>query len=286
MVSGIAAALGTMGAMFGDIALTHLVESIGWRSSVYLSALAGIFIAFLLYVFIKDGTEKDVVDEVQDKQKVNHGFSNLYTILRNPQMWINGLIGCFIYLPTTAFAELWGIPFLERAFSFSPSDAAYGIFTLFLGFTIGAPISGMISDKLGSRRIPLLVGALGSAVLFTILLVNLNLSSESVYALLFFLGMLYSAQVIVFAIGREISPHDASGTAIAVTNMMVMLGGVLFQPIIGILLDYKWTQGSLLGVHIYSANDYQFALTVIPLGILLAAILTLFLKETHCELQD
>jgi len=34
---------------------------------------------------------------------------------------------------------------------------------------------------------------------------------------------------------------------------------------------------------LYSVDDYQFALSVIPLGILIAAILTFFLKETHAH---
>ena len=36
---------------------------------------------------------------------------------------------------------------------------------------------------------------------------------------------------------------------------------------------------------LYSAHDYQLALSIIPLGIVLAAVLTFFLKETHAHAE-
>ena len=34
---------------------------------------------------------------------------------------------------------------------------------------------------------------------------------------------------------------------------------------------------------LYTAADYQFALSIVPLGIIIAAILTFFLKETYAN---
>jgi len=34
---------------------------------------------------------------------------------------------------------------------------------------------------------------------------------------------------------------------------------------------------------LYTVGDYQLALSVIPLGILIAALLTFFLRETHAH---
>ena len=110
---------------------------------------------------------------------------------------------------------------------------------------------------------------------------------------MFLLGLLYSAQSIVFAVGRELSPGEAAGTAMAITNMIVMLGAMLLQPLVGRLLDFSLIahQGdtSATGpavdnvLKLYTLGDYQFALSIIPIGIVIAAILTFFLKETHAH---
>ncbi len=36
----------------------------------------------------------------------------------------------------------------------------------------------------------------------------------------------------------------------------------------------------------YTANDYQFALSIIPIGIIIAALLTFFIKETYANANN
>jgi hypothetical protein len=69
--------------------------------------------------------------------------------------------------------------------------------------------------------------------------------------------------------------------------MMVMVSGVIFQPLIGILLDMHWT-GAVLenGVRLYSSSNFMFALSVLPVGTVVALITICFMKETHGQLKD
>ena len=136
-------------------------------------------------------------------------------------------------------------------------------------------------------------GAVGAGVVMMMILYLPNLSESSIQGLMFLLGLLYSAQAIVFAVGREVSPEEAAGTAMAITNMIVMLGAMFLQPLVGHLLDYSWSthavdagmmQATVDNLHkTYTVDDYQFALSVIPVGIILAGLLTFFLKETHAH---
>ncbi len=281
MCAGLAAALGTVGAMTGDLLLTHMSGKIGWVSTVDYAAIAGIFLAVLIWAVVRDKQptlhrKHSQAGKTASKQLLKE----LGMILRNRQMWVVGLIGCLIYLPTTVFAEQWGILYMEQARHFTPEHAAFGNTMLFLGFTIFAPIAGLLSDKLRSRRKPLLIGALGATLFSTAIIYMPNLSQNTVYALMFLLGSMYSAQAIVFAVGREISPSGAAGTAIAVTNMVVMLGGMLFQPLVGDMLDYRQSS-ALADLHMYSSSNYEWALAILPIGILISAILVYFLKESH-----
>ncbi len=166
---------------------------------------------------------------------------------------------------------------------------------LFLGFTIGAPLMGYISDKLKRRKPPMFLGAVGAGIIMIIILYLPGLNKPAINALMFLLGLLYSAQCIVFAVGRELSPSEAAGTAMATTNMIVMLGAMFLQPLVGRLLDLSLAshleKTSLQGPveklqQLYTAHDFQFALSIIPVGVIIAAVLTFFLKETYANADN
>ena len=291
MVAGIATALGTIGAMIGDNLLGGMVTWVGWQKTVDYTAIFGIGLIFLLWFGLRDQKREQVQTGTVDSFKKS--MIDLGIIVRNKQIWINGLFGCLVYLPTTVFAELWGIPYFRYAHGLSHAGADFCNSILFLGFTIGAPLMGYISDKIKRRRLPMFIGASGAAVMMMIILYVPGLSSSSLAILMFFLGLLYSVQSIVFAVGREVSPKEAAGTAIAMTNMIVMIGAMFLQPLVGRLLDWSLLSRenaiSLQGIavdkmqQLYTAADYKFALSIIPIGIVMAAILTFFLRETHAH---
>lgn len=294
MVSGLAAALGTVGAMLGDNFLGILVSNVGWSQTVNLTAYFGIGLIFVLWFGLRDNKNQQQHSGTIGSFRTS--MIDLGLIIRNKQMWINGMFGCLVYLPTTVFAELWGISYLKQAHEMSLESAGFANSMLFLGFTIGAPLMGFISDKLKRRKLPMFIGATGAALVMMIVLYVPGLSKSNINVLMFALGLLYSSQCIVFAVGRELSPNEAAGTAMAMTNMIVMLGAMFLQPLVGRLLDMSLASHNAslpieqLSVdtlqHLYTANDYQFALTIIPVGIIIAAILTFFLKETHADANN
>lgn len=296
MVSGLAAALGTVGAMVGDNFLGILVMHVGWVQTVNITAIFGIGLIFVLWFGIRD--KKGLQTHSGTIGSFRTSMIDLGIIIRNRQMWINGMFGCLVYLPTTVFAELWGIPYLKHAHALTQQGADFANSLLFLGFTIGAPLMGFISDKLKRRKLPMLFGATGAALIMMIVLYMPDLNQTTINVLMLALGLFYSSQCIVFAVGRELSPNEAAGTAMAMTNMVVMLGAMFLQPLVGRLLDMSLAThmatlpAGLNGLpvdalqQLYTADDYQFALSIIPLGIIIAAILTFFLKETYADANN
>ncbi len=107
-----------------------------------------------------------------------------------------------------------------------------------------------------------------------------------VFILLFIFGFSFGVEVIVFAIGRELSLKSAAGTAVAFTNMLVMLGGAIFQPLIGALVDH-FAGANLENAKavVYGAHAYTMAMLVLPAVLVIALALILLLKETHAKLS-
>ena len=294
LVAGFTSALGTVGAMLGDNLLSVIVNQVGWQKTDRYTAFFGIFLIVALWFGIQDHRRGTKSGGTIDSFKRN--MLDLKIIVRNKQIWLNGLYGGLVYLPTTVFAELWGIPYLSHAHAMTESQAGFANSLLFCGFMVGAPLMGFISDHMKCRKKPMTWGAIGAAIMMMMILYYPHLSHYNIYVLIFTLGLFYSAQAIVFAVGRELSPNEAAGTAIAVTNMLVMLGAMLLQPLIGHVLDWSvWLQqshqSSMLNIpmhHIteYGPEDYRLAMSIIPIGIVLAAILTLFIRETHAHARD
>jgi sugar phosphate permease len=280
LISGIITCLGMLGAMMGDILLRHMINILGWHTTIYVSAGIGVVLALVLWLIIRD-SNPDHPDHHLHVMGFKELFSGLWSALRNPQIWLAAFIGFLLYLSLSAFAELWGIDYLEQAHGFSKNHAAYANSMIFLGWAVGSPLWGFLSDYMGKRILPVTLGSIGAFILVLVLLYMPGLSAAGVYVVLFGFGIFSSAQILVFAISHEASQMKIAGTAIALTNMVVMIGGNVFQPVIGKLLDYGWTGTLVNGARIYPVHAYQVALSVMPIGILIAFFVSFMLRETY-----
>lgn len=289
-VAGLTSALGTVGGILGNLALTSLVSHQGWRLTSYWAAVFGIGLTIVMFLVLRDGGKYQyrpaTLEVPQPSIDFKSVFKGFFGIIRNPQIWIVGIIGCLTYVTNSAFAELWGNPYLRQVYHLTPDQAARAISTSFLGWAIGGPLVGWFSDKIRQRRLPITVGAAAAAIAIAIIIYVPGLPIWAVYTALFFFGFFSCAHVVVFAVGREISPLRSAGTAVAVTNMFTMIGGVLFQPMIGKILDMHWSGQIVNGVRVYSTGDYQLALSVLPVAMVVTVLLTLFLHETNAKVQS
>lgn len=284
LVSGIIMCLGMIGAMCGDILLRKTVDIVGWRTTIYISAAIGVILSLVLWLVIRD-TDKNHPDHhthIINFKGVVHG---LLQALKNPQIWLIGIVGFLLYMSLSAFAELWVIPYLEQARGLSKNSAAYANSMVFLGWAIGSPAWGWFSDFIQRRCLPIMIASVGALIFVCILLYTPHLSETYVYITMFLFGLFSSAQILVFAVCHEASGMKIAGTAIALTNMIVMIGGNIFQPVIGKLLDMGWNQHLVDGARMYSAYDYQMALSVLPVSIFISIIITMLVRETFCSVK-
>ncbi len=285
LVSGIIFCLGMLGAMFGDTVLRMFVDSVGWRSAINGSAAAGVVLTVIIWLIVRDVNPYHQEHHSHHTMTIPEVLSGLSQSLKNSQIWLSGIVGGLLYLFLSAFAEFCAPAYLEQVHGMSRVDAANATSMIFLGCAIGAPLWGWFSDWLKLRRVPIVVGAAGAAIIISLLLYVHNLPAMAVYLLLLIFGFLSSVQILVFAIAREVSPIKISGTAIGLLNMLVMIGGLVFPPMIGKILDLNWVGTLFNGARIYSAHAYMLALSVLPVGILAGILLTLCIRETHCNLQ-
>lgn len=281
LIAGMTMMMGTLGGIFGGRPFAILVNIYGWRLSMLIASLAGVVIASAAWLIIRDKPTTNA-GTVKEKETNSSLLNGLKIVATNPQNWLIGLYGCMMYLPLSAFAELWGVPFLMQVYNINNETASIGSIMVFLGMAAGCPISAMLSNRHKSRIKIMSWSAVGTLVAFLVVFYVPNIPLNSMFALLFVGGLFSGGQILYFAAAKEISPDETSGTTIGFTNCIIMLSGFIFQPLLGMILDFAWDgKMSFDGTPEYSVLTYQISFSAVAVGLLLGWFIIQFVKETY-----
>ena len=275
ILGGLAMASGMAGGVIGQAPVRLLVEANGWRPTVAVMAIGGLLIAVMAMAFVRD------------RQRGSGGFGHvlggLLRVMRNPQSWIVAMAGLGTNGALLGFGGLWGVPFMRVAHGLEPSSAAFITSLLIAGWGVGAPLFGWLSDRMGRRRIPFLIGYAICLPSLAALVYGPSLPLWAVASLTFLGGFGGSAQIVCFAVVREVNPPSLSGTAIGIVNAFVTGAGALFQPLIGWLLDRTWSGTLVNGARVYSVGDFRTAFAVLVAALLVGLLCAASMRETHCR---
>jgi len=283
LLSGLTTTLGVAGAITAQRPMVELIDVTGWQGSWIFCAFGAIGIAVLMWFLIPKPPPWEANARKTKEGEADHTvWEGLWEVVKNPQSWIIGIIGSALFFNLSVFGALWGDDYVERLTGRSTADASNAISMLYVGWLFGAPLNGWISDRLRKRKLVLVVSLfLTGGVSFAMLLFD-SMSIWGVGAFLFVLGLVSSAQIITFVSGLEHNPDWASATAIAFNNMVIMLIGGIFQPVVGFILD----ELSKARVDDYTVADYRFALLSMPVICIIGLIASLFLKESYSLRDD
>ena len=119
-----------------------------------------------------------------------------------------------------------------------------------------------------------------SAELLFLYLHPAGLPRPALYAVFFMLSVFASAIVIVgFTTTKELFPVSIAGTSVGAVNLFPFLGGAVYMPLLGRLLD-RFPAAESAG---YTTEGYTLLLLVLFISALGALICSLMMKETYGE---
>lgn len=277
LVAGLMTTVGMLGLVYGEIEITHLANHLGYKTVLHLMIYLGLILTILLYAIVRDAPNQ----QQHHPMPYREFFIQVWLVLKSKQIWMIAIIGMFLYTSLSIFGELWGKSFLELAFGLSKSKAANTMSLLFIGWAVGAPLSGYLSDLIGNRLLLLTISAIAALVLIGFILYDQNLTYFQLNLYMFLYGLASASEITVFIMAKEHSPNpQLSGTIFAVTNMIVSFGGVIFQPLVGALVDWSTQRNAFNPIHVYRTEHYQMGLSLLPLSMLAVIGLALYMKKT------
>ncbi|MBI3503710.1 MAG: MFS transporter [Proteobacteria bacterium] len=268
-LAGLGQAIGMLGAVFGQAPLALLVESLGWRTAVGVLAALGAAISLLLFATVPDIAPK----ATQVQNRLTQG---LRIAARNRQTWLNAIYGLSMTGTMLAFAGLWAVPWLVSVYGFERAGAAALCSTMFVGWAVGSPLIGWLSDRARRRKVFQVGTGAGMALTLVAILYVPALPTLALGLLMFINGVLASGMILAYGAARAHNPPEASGATYGIVNTGVVGSGAIFQPLLGLLLDLNWDGAMRAGARVYSAGAYDAAFAVLPcvavIGTLAAAL--------------
>jgi MFS family permease len=245
-----------------------IAAGVTWNAFWAGMGLAGLVISALLFFLLpkRETTRRD-----DWLKKATHAMKTVFT---NPQSILCGIIAGLLFIPTTIFDMVWGVRFLEDARGFDYGTAVIRSSMVPLGWMIGCPLLGFVSDRLGRRK-PVI--AAGAVVLFSCLgwILYGRADVFPPYVLGLVAGIASGAAMLPYTVIKEANPPTMSGTATGVVNFINFTFSALLGPVFGSLL--VTASG---GAADMTLSHYQTAFQWLLYGVLLAIVLTLLLKET------
>ena len=285
LLTGLIVTMAMLGGVVAQTPLAMLAEAVGWRAAVVWVAALGAVISLIVWKFVFDyppGMHTTHVNE-QAELKILGFWKAKRIAFLNKQNWLAGLYTSLLNMPVSLLGALWGNAYLEKVHHLSATQAASVTMMIFAGTVVGSPLAGWISDRMGLRRSPMLIGAIISLLLILTIIYLPNPQMMTLMFLFLGLGLVTSSQVISYPTVAESNPKILTATSVSVVSISAIAGYPISQMLFGLIMDWHWDGTIVEGMRIYSASNYHFAITIMPVAFLIALIAALFLRETYCK---
>jgi MFS family permease len=261
---------GMAGGSAGQFVVGPVIASgVHWSLFWVAMGVAGLVIGALLYALIPRAEKTD-----GGSDWLRGAARAMRTVFLNPQSLLCGFIAGLLFIPTTIFDMVWGVRYLQEARNLDYGTAVMRSAAVPLGWMIGCPLLGFVSDRLGRRK-PVIAGA--ALVLLGALAFILYGPAGVLppYVLALVTGIASGAAMLPYTVIKEANPPQYSGTATGVVNFLNFTFSALLGPVFAGLL--RTASG---GAEEMALEHYQAAFQPLLYGVALALALTLVLKET------
>ncbi len=273
--TGVIASLGNTGALTATLPLALLVASLGWRGSFLLFSAANLLLALLAWVVVRDRPDSCSAPSPRSADSLSWPQA-FRTVLGSFSFWSIALLNFFTAGSFLAVQGLWGGPFLMDVFGLTPVEAGPVLSSIAIGYIVGCPLTGMVSDRVVPSRKKLTLAVLSLYLLPWFLLSNfLQPGREGlIYPAYASIGLFASVSVLFITQLKEIFPSRIVGTARSMSNLFSIGGAGILQYVMGWIIERHPPVG-----RVYPLEAYREAF-LLPLAGMIVS-LALYLRTAE-----
>ncbi|WP_432666279.1 MFS transporter [Wukongibacter baidiensis] len=284
-MTGITCFIGVLGGALAQTPLALMVSTIGWRNAFRGIGIASIVVATAIYFIVRNTPGELGMSPIEEKGSQDGSSAEnisimrgLLQVLKNPKTWPVFFLYAGFYGTYVIMMGYWGTSFISSVYGKSTIQASNYIIAGVLGSAVGSVIIGNMSDKMKSRKKPLLITG-GLYVLTWAFLTFANGGqppSALLYPLIFTIGFMSCAYVVSWPCVKEVNHPKYVGVSTSVANIGGFFGTIVLPPLVANVFDkYSAT--------LSATALYQKAFTVVFIASVIGFIASLFVKETGCK---
>ncbi|MBI5585893.1 MAG: MFS transporter [Deltaproteobacteria bacterium] len=268
---GLFVGIGSLGGLLAASPLALLAGRLGWRGSFLAIALINAINTLVFFLVVRNRPD----GEAGPKIATFAPLQGLWQVIKFPSYWWISLGTFFRYGCLTALQGLWAGPYLVNVQGLSILEAGHVLLVMSVGYVIGLPIFGRLSDHLlRSRKWVIQPAFFGMAAAFLFLVFwPQGVHPLGIYLLFFALGLLAAPGQIMYSHIKELVPPEVMGTATTGINLFTMLGPAFIMQAMGLVVT-----GGPSALH--SPEAFQPAWLLCVGGLILAGLLYLLVPES------
>ena len=272
---GLSQFMGTIGPMLAAGPLDTLAETtnINWRLVFLYLGLMGCVLLFLVILFVENNQQKAGKYIILCKpEKIKVSIIRLFVRL---QPWFIAIFSASIYFTVEYLSENEGRNFIKLK-GLNSNTASYMITVAWIGYALGCPCLGFLSDFSRRRVVPMILAACCNFIAIVMIMFAAN--KNFLLGSFFLLGLGAGGQSIGFATIAEQFKKQFVAVGFGLNNMMITVISVINAPLIGWLLDCSRAGACI------TLKNYYFAFSVLIVVATLSLIFSIFcIRETYCK---
>ena len=193
-------------------------------------------------------------------------------VFSTPQSYLCGIVAGLLFAPTTIGDMIWGVATFQKDVRFSYHSAVITAAMIPLGWAIGCPLLGWLSDLIGRRKPVIIGGAAIMALAAAQIVFRPGLMPATVGMLLF--GIASGAAMIPYSTMKEVNPDEVKGSAIGGLNFLVFGITAGIGPLYARLIGKTFTTAFTHTIHFQESGVFWIICCAA------AILVSFFLRET------
>ena len=273
---GLVQVVAALTSAFSQNLISLALASMTWRTLFNMTAVFGIVLLILGFLYIKD--PRPVVSDHEGG--IGEFFASVVAgmmeVARIGHVWVASLAGALTFGGMLALGVVW-MPKLLMVHGLSETTANFGASMLWLGLAAGSALVPHWSDVIRQRKLPIVVGnAVQLAAMLALVYIG-GLGATAALILCFIFGFANASHMLAFSTAADVvKPHQIGTSAAIVNGIMFIVGGILIsRP--GARIGW----GLEAGIEPKSLELAQYASLPIMVALVLALVISIVMKETY-----